>query len=540
LAAISANALSRDRLLTARTAAWLIIGFCEMRLTMWLLESAPGQARWGPVFFLRDFVLWLLLCVVAFAVLAWPQRREIAALWHEEQARHNWRSALAINLAAFAALALAASAFSSEIAAGPSPPWGLFWLYTVALGATVISLARLDLSIRSLCKLLLLYRTHVVSAASVGVAVLLLGMVAIEGWTALSNATLGLTKGLLELYETDVILDAEARVLGVNGFSVKILEACSGYEGVALVTVFLGLFLWVFRGQLRFPHAFLLFPVGLGAIWLLNSVRIAALISIGAHVSPEVALRGFHSQAGWIAFLAVTVGLMFLAQKSPFLSTVPTRRRSSAGASDRVILAYLAPFIALMLASIAVEASAPYDRPLYALKVIAVGATLWAFRDIYATWTWRVSPVSAAIGVVVGAIWIATAPSPASSNGLAQWLASHGSVAVAFWLALRVLGATVMVPVAEELAFRGLLHRWIISRNFEFIPIGQVSIVAFAISSLLFGLMHERWIAGTLSGAAFAIAMYRTNRLSDPIAAHMTANATICAWAIACREWSLL
>jgi hypothetical protein len=34
--------------------------------------------------------------------------------------------------------------------------------------------------------------------------------------------------------------------------------------------------------------------------------------------------------------------------------------------------------------------------------------------------------------------------------------------------------------------------------------------------------------------------MYRTNRLSDPIAAHMTANGTICAWAIAFGQWSLL
>jgi exosortase E/protease (VPEID-CTERM system) len=335
-------------------------------------------------------------------------------------------------------------------------------------------------------------------------------------------------------------LDADDRVLTVKDFSVRIDNACSGYEGIGLVTAFLSLYLWAFRSRLRFPQAFLLVPVGLAAIWLLNSVRIAALLSLGAHVSPDVAVRGFHSQAGWVAFLAVTVGIMAIAQKSSLMSAAARSAPRSSSASDRVILAYLAPFIALMLASIVIAASAPYDRPLYALKVVAVGVTLWMFRDIYRGWTWRVSPVSVLAGLIVAAAWIATDPAPSGGSELRAWLEGQGTLAVTLWLALRVLGATVMVPVAEELAFRGFLHRWLISRNFEAVPIGQISLMAFGVSSLLFGLMHERWIAGVLSGAVFALAMYRTNRLSDPIAAHMTANAAICAWAIGCGQWSLL
>jgi exosortase/archaeosortase family protein len=50
-----------------------------------------------------------------------------------------------------------------------------------------------------------------------------------------------------------------------------------------------------------FPKAFVVLPIGIGAIWLLNTARVAALVSLGAHVSPEVAIGGFHSQAGWIA-----------------------------------------------------------------------------------------------------------------------------------------------------------------------------------------------------------------------------------------------
>ena len=37
------------------------------------------------------------------------------------------------------------------------------------------------------------------------------------------------------------------------------------------------LFLWVFRGTLRFPNALLLLPIGLVAIFVLNAARIAEI-----------------------------------------------------------------------------------------------------------------------------------------------------------------------------------------------------------------------------------------------------------------------
>ena len=52
--------------------------------------------------------------------------------------------------------------------------------------------------------------------------------------------------------------------------------------------------------------------------------------------------------------------------------------------------------------------------------------------------------------------------------------------------------------------------------------------------------MHERWLAACLAGAIYAMLMYRTKRLSDPIVAHMASNAAIAVWAIAAQQWSLL
>jgi membrane protease YdiL (CAAX protease family) len=52
--------------------------------------------------------------------------------------------------------------------------------------------------------------------------------------------------------------------------------------------------------------------------------------------------------------------------------------------------------------------------------------------------------------------------------------------------------------------------------------------------------MHQRWVAGALAGAIYALLVYRSNRLSDAIGAHMASNAVIVAWAILAREWTLL
>ena len=288
-----------------------------------------------------------------------------------------------------------------------------------------------------------------------------------------------------------------------------------------------------------FPKALVVLPIGIGAIWLLNTARVAALVSLGAHVSPEVAIGGFHSQAGWIAFLLVTIGIMALAPKLGVFdkSAEHTGARSTV---DRTMLAFLTPFMALMAASIVAAASAPYDTWLYGLKVVAVGVALFAFRDMYFALIAKVDPIAVVCGAVVGALWVISAPVGEQGGGVGAWIAAQPIWAAGVWLSLRAIGSVVMVPIAEELAFRGLLHRWLISRRFETVAFAQFSWLAFVVSSLLFGFMHQRRIAGALAGAIFALVMYRSGRLSDAIAAHMAANAVVLHWAIAVRNWALI
>jgi exosortase/archaeosortase family protein len=65
----------------------------------------------------------------------------------------------------------------------------------------------------------------------------------------------------------------------------------------------------------------ILIPAGVAAIYLLNAVRVTALILIGNAGAPQIALGGFHSQAGWIAFNVVALGLSVASRRVAWFTT---------------------------------------------------------------------------------------------------------------------------------------------------------------------------------------------------------------------------
>ncbi len=82
-----------------------------------------------------------------------------------------------------------------------------------------------------------------------------------------------------------------------------------------------------FRHEYIFPRALLLIPASIAAIFALNVLRIAALMLIGDAGFPDVAVYGFHSQAGWIAFNAVACALVLFSRRSAWLNRAVTPLR---------------------------------------------------------------------------------------------------------------------------------------------------------------------------------------------------------------------
>ena len=532
--------------LTARLILFALLFFSELPFIAFLFDPLAingSDPLWLTVrAVLREAVPVVLYFAILSALLLWTSRIQLLSTWRKDTGTHSWGALLVANLILFLVLVVSTPAFNSYGAARPTPPWLLFGFWSAS---AVVMYMVLILSCASWSFWKTVLRQNWPTLAIAAVLAILVQSFAIlsrESWSALSRATFDFSGTLLKSFEPDVLVDPDRYVLGIGKFKVSIASACSGYEGIGLIATFLIVYLWIFRKSLRFPNAYLLLPIGIAAIWTLNGVRIAALVAIGAHISPSIAVTGFHSQAGWMAFLAVTVGLMAVSHRLAFFRRLEEISPAIDSASrSHLAAAYLTPALAMLAAGMVAAAFSARGEWLYLLKVAAIVFALLAFRDVYRQIELRISLCSVAIGVLVAIVWIGSDPNRnAASDPLGVWVNNLSPGAAIVWIAIRVIGTTLLVPISEELAIRGYVHRKLIAERFETVPMGQFSWRAFLLTTLLFAALHDRWFVGAIAGAAFAVTVYRTNRIADPIVAHMTANGLIVLWAISMDQWSLL
>jgi exosortase E/protease (VPEID-CTERM system) len=365
-------------------------------------------------------------------------------------------------------------------------------------------------------------------------------------WKPAIDATFGFTGMLLRPFLPDLVIDRAALVMGSSHFQVMIGGACSGFEGAGLMLAFSSGWLWFFRRESRFPQALLLIPGSIAVMWVLNAVRIAALILIGNAGFPDIAIHGFHSQAGWISFNLVAISVSLAAARVPWWTKEELSKRKGeaqlrAGTSENPTAWYLMPFVAILAASMVSHAVSGSFEWAYPVRLFAAAGVLWFLRSNYRRLDWRVSWFGPVAGLLVFILWIWLEPvhGAGASNGFAA-LSAAPPFARSAWLVCRTLAAIFTVPIAEELAFRGFLIRRLLAADFESLDLRRFSYFGVLVSSLAFGLLHgDRWVAGTLAGVVYAFALLRRGRIGDAVVAHATTNAMIAAAVLVAGKWYL-
>jgi exosortase E/protease (VPEID-CTERM system) len=375
------------------------------------------------------------------------------------------------------------------------------------------------------------------AGAVVGLAADLLAGATENLWWPLRWTTFAIVSLLLRLTGQSVVAHPQQLVIGTPAFSVQIWAQCSGLEGVGLISAFVAAYIWFYRHELRFPRALLLLPIGAIAIWLTNSVRIAALILIGGW-SPGVGFKGFHSVAGWLFFNLVACGVIWMAWRSGLFAKPGSRSISDSTPNPATV--YLVPFLAIISVSMITRAFSAGFEVLYPLRVVAAASAFYFYRRELAAMRWSISVWAVILGALVFFLWLALAHrgAPAATASSAA-LGGMPTYIATLWLLFRVAGSVITAPLAEELTFRGYLTRRLVASDFASVALGQFTWVSFLLSSALFGALHNSWLAGTLAGMIFAVALYRRGSLSDAVVAHSTANGLLAACALASGDWSL-
>ena len=99
---------------------------------------------------------------------------------------------------------------------------------------------------------------------------------------------------------------------------------------------------------------------------------------------------------------------------------------------------------------------------------------------------------------------------------------------------LRFVRLVVIVPLVEEIFWRGFLLRFLIREDFTQIPIGTFSWKSWAIVTLGFTLEHSMadWPAAVLTGVLFNFVAWRTRSLSACVLTHAVTNLLLGLWVL--------
>jgi len=361
-------------------------------------------------------------------------------------------------------------------------------------------------------------------------------------WEPASRVTFRMVQLFLSPFVSDMLIQPAALRIGTHRFTVVIAKECSGLEGIALLLVFGCLWLFLFRNESRFPQALVLLPLGVVTLFLLNSLRITALILIGNAGAPDIAVGGFHSQAGWIAFNSVAFGSSIVARRWKWVSSrtpLPEAWHAQTATSNPTA-AFLVPFLAILASGILSRAASGAFEWLYPIRLFAALAALWMFRKAYTHLDWKWSILAPGTGIVVFLLWIAADRFTAATMPMPGSLAATSAGVRDTWIGLRILGAVFTVPIAEELAFRGFLLRRLVDADFDSVLFRSTTWLAVLGSSVLFGLMHgQHWMLGVAAGVMYALLLRRTGRMGDAVVAHAVTNALLAGYVLIFGQWQL-
>jgi hypothetical protein len=170
----------------------------------------------------------------------------------------------------------------------------------------------------------------------------------------------------------------------------------------------------------------------------------------------------------------------------------------------------------------------------YALKTLVGIWLVWELCRVATEVRWAFSWEAVAVGIAIFGIWVGIDPYVPKNHIFFKptpddvWnpFVQHGegSVLAWFYVSVRILGSTLVVPPLEEAFFRSFLYRWLVKVDFLKLPLSFRHTWSWVATSLVFGFVHYEWLAGILCGLAYQWLVLRKGRLGDAMTAHAITN----------------
>jgi uncharacterized protein len=215
--------------------------------------------------------------------------------------------------------------------------------------------------------------------------------------------------------------------------------------------------------------------------------------------------------------------------------------------------AYVVPFLVFMVllglvevinaifkgwGSLLVASPQYWIYPLQTIVCAVLVARYWHYYDL----SLPTKPLfTLVVAVAVLLIWVSPQEVFGSTPRMEGFNPGVFNSAELYWasMSLRFIRLVIVVPIIEEVFWRGFLLRFLIHEDFARVPFGAFTWASFAGVTICFGLAHagpDFW-AALLTGALYNLVAYRTGSLTSCIIAHSTTNLLLGIYIVKTGQW---
>ena len=104
---------------------------------------------------------------------------------------------------------------------------------------------------------------------------------------------------------------------------------------------------------------------------------------------------------------------------------------------------------------------------------------------------------------------------------------------------VRLLELTIIVPLIEEVFWRGFLSRYLIAEDFERVEQGTFTVFSFFVVSFLFASAHTEILAAIAWCVMINVLYARTKNVWACVLMHAVTNGLLGVYILATKEWHL-
>lgn len=221
---------------------------------------------------------------------------------------------------------------------------------------------------------------------------------------------------------------------------------------------------------------------------------------------------------------------------------------------NRPLVAYCLPFAIFMAALLLVSGvkflggdKGPFalSQPEYWIyplqSLLCLGAVIYFWKD-YEWGGLRKWWVGVLAGIVVLGAWIAPQVLlglPARNDGFNPDLFVDSPVLYWSTVLMRFFRLVIVVPLLEEIFWRGFLMRYFINEDFRRVPFGSITFFSFSAIVVLFSAVHsvDDFAGAILCALVFNLVAIYTRSLAACVIAHAVTNLGLGFYVMATKQW---